>query len=95
MNTSQARIESAIGGKRSAGSALWRTMGFAVGLLAFATLGGCCCRWVHCYRGGCVPYDYVAPAPLPYTTYCGCPTPIAQEYREANSMQPDPANSDR
>lgn len=47
-----------------------------VGLL-FLTVG--CAPAYHAYRSecSCVPYDYCPPAPLPYTTYCGCPTQMA------------------
>ncbi len=47
-----------------------------VGLL-FLTLG--CASAYHSYRcaSSCIPYHYCPPAPLPYTMYCGCPTPVA------------------
>lgn len=46
--------------------------------VVFASLlaGGCAhCR--HSCDNVCIPYDYCPPAPLPYTTYCACPTPVA------------------
>jgi hypothetical protein len=34
----------------------------------------------HDYACGCPPYGYCPPSPLPYTGYCGCPTPAALHY---------------
>ena len=50
-------------------------------LLAIAIIAGCA-RQYHWYRCGCdcVNYNYCPPAPLPYTPYCSCPTPIANQY---------------
>ena len=59
---------------RRYGIALWA-------LLAIALIVGCA-RQYHWYRCGCdcVNYNYCPPAPLPYTPYCSCPTPIATSY---------------
>ncbi|MEX0702598.1 MAG: hypothetical protein WD069_10930 [Planctomycetales bacterium] len=56
----------------------------AIGALALTALlaaGGCAPQY-HWYRGGgcCVGYGYCPPAPLPYTSYSGCPTPVASGY---------------
>jgi hypothetical protein len=54
-----------------------------------------CARAHDQYRWGCITYGYCPPAPLPYASYCGCPTPLAEAYRAANvadftmSDQPD------
>jgi hypothetical protein len=48
--------------------------------LLLLTVG--CAPAYHAYRCdcSCLPYAYCPPAPLPYTTYCGCPTPVASCY---------------
>jgi hypothetical protein len=47
--------------------------------LVIGGLAGC-----HGTRGlgrGCCPnYGYCKPNPMPYTSYCGCPTPKASQY---------------
>ena len=50
------------------------------GGLASLMLAGGCAHQYHWYQAdGCCPqYEYCAPAPLPYSTYCGCPTPFAR-----------------
>ena len=56
----------------------WHT----AGILAVMTLifvAGCATAY-HKYPCGCVPLDYCPLAPLPYTQYDRCPTPIAQEF---------------
>jgi hypothetical protein len=42
-----------------------------------------CARQYRWYRSACecVPYDYCPEAPLPFTNYCGCPTPTAIRYQ--------------
>ena len=61
------------------------------GLLAIAIIAGCAQQY-HWYRCGCdcVNYNYCPPAPLPYTPYCSCPTPIANRY-EWQAAQADSA----
>ena len=61
-----------------------------VGLLLL-TVG--CAPAYHSYRCACscIPYDYCPPAPLPYTTYCACPTQVASCY--ANRAVPGEALS--
>ena len=56
-----------------------------VGLL-FLTVG--CAPAYHSYRcaSNCIPYDYCPPAPLPYTMYCGCPTPVASCYANRDAL---------
>jgi hypothetical protein len=39
-----------------------------------------CAAAYHDYPCGCPPYGYCPPSPLPYTVYCGCPTPAAMHY---------------
>jgi hypothetical protein len=54
----------------------------ALGTLLATTIIFGCARQYHWYRCGCncVNYNYCTPGPLPYTPYCGCPTPIANSY---------------
>ena len=47
-------------------------------VLAVLTAG--CAPAYHSYRCGSIRYDYCPPAPPPYITYCGCPTPAASGY---------------
>ena len=49
-------------------------------LLCLPSIG--CAPQYHWYGRGCscIRYDYCPPTPLPYTTYCGCPTPVASCY---------------
>ena len=51
-------------------------------LAGVALSAGGCAQQYHWYQGGrcCTPYTYCHPAPLPYTPYHGCPTPIASSY---------------
>lgn len=44
--------------------------------LSFTCLfaAGCSCAY-HAYTCGCVPLDYVAPAPLPYVQHQDCSRP--------------------
>ncbi|MEI6502756.1 MAG: hypothetical protein WCP21_17240 [Armatimonadota bacterium] len=53
----------------------------SVGLLLLCV--GCAPAY-HSYQCdcSCLPYGYCPPAPLPYTTYCGCPTPVASSYSD-------------
>jgi hypothetical protein len=37
-------------------------------------------RWYH-NPCECIPYEYCPVAPMPFTDYCGCPTPTASRYR--------------
>lgn len=50
-------------------------------LLAIALVIGCA-RQYHWYDCGCdcVNYRYCPPAPLPYSPYCSCPTPVSSSY---------------
>ncbi len=43
-----------------------------------------CASAYHAYPCGCVPYGYCPGPPLPFTNYCGCPTPQAAKYRSAH-----------
>ena len=58
-----------------------RYRGAVVMLLATVLIVGCA-RQYHWYDCGCscVDYRYGPPGPLPYSPYCGCPTPIAESY---------------
>lgn len=60
-------------------------------LLTIALVVGCA-RQYHWYRCGCdcVDYNYCPPAPLPYTPYCTCPTPIAESYQHQVSTGQNP-----
>ena len=55
-------------------------------VIAIATSGlSACAPAYHNSPCGCVPYEYDAPPPLPYTRYTDCrasdaPTPDAQSY---------------
>jgi hypothetical protein len=42
----------------------------------------------HAYPCGCVPYGYCPEPPLPYTRYCGCPTPWAAKLRGEHPTAP-------
>ena len=57
-------------------------------LLAIALIIGCA-RQYHWYRCGCgcVDYRYCPPAPLPFTSYCNCSTPIADSYFAERAQQ--------
>ncbi|MBI1903690.1 MAG: hypothetical protein HY000_36310 [Planctomycetes bacterium] len=63
-------------------------------MLAALSAAGCAPQY-HWYSNPCccIPYDYPPAAPLPYTTYCGCPTPVAScyEMRKEESMPRDAA----
>ena len=66
-----------------------RIMSYLGGSLLVAAMG--CAAAYHDYPCGVVPLDYCPPAPLPYTGFSNCPTPIAQEYvsdDESKSMPP-------
>lgn len=68
---------------------------YRIALWAFLTITLIvgCARQYHWYRCGCgcVNYNYCPPAPLPYTPYCSCPTPIANSYqRELAQPSPEP-----
>ena len=58
-----------------------RNMAWIVVAGAVLSAAGCAQQY-HWYQGGncCTPYSYCPPAPLPYTPYHGCPTPIASSY---------------
>ena len=43
-------------------------------------LSGCAPAY-HDYPGGCVRYGYDPLPPMPYASYCGCPTPVAAEFQ--------------
>ena len=64
-----------------------------VGLLAL-TLG--CAPAYHSYQCecSCVPYGYCPPAPLPYTAYCGGPTPVASSYSSGEVPAADPSRKE-
>lgn len=52
-------------------------------LLALAlVIGGLAgCHGTRGFGKGCCPnYGYCKPNPMPYTSYCGCPTPKASEH---------------
>lgn len=53
----------------------------AIAGLCLISFAGCAAGY-HAYPDGCVPYTYCVPAPLPYTQYSSCPTPIAARYLE-------------
>jgi hypothetical protein len=38
----------------------------------------------------CIPYGYCPPAPLAYSGYCGCPTPVASggKWRSGENQRP-------
>ena len=55
--------------------------GRVAGLLAVLALSGCAPAY-NSYRDGCVPYNHCPPPPLPYTSYSGCPTPVAERYAD-------------
>lgn len=64
---------------------LWPWLGIT---LLIATTG--CAPAYHAYPCGCVPYGYCPGSPLPYTGYCGCPTPWAAKFhREHMTAQPE------
>jgi len=49
--------------------------------------GGCASAY-HAHPCGCVPYCYCPPAPLPYASYCGCPTPLAASIDGEKQLEP-------
>ncbi|MFO1045839.1 MAG: hypothetical protein U0941_28995 [Planctomycetaceae bacterium] len=63
-----------------------------LGLIAIISLSGCAHAY-HAYLCG-VPYGYCPDPPLPYTSYSGCPTPIASRYVSppAPMLPPAPTN---
>jgi hypothetical protein len=69
-------------------------------VLLIAIAGGCAAACHDCSCGGCVPYTYCPPPPLPYRTYCGCATPVAAYYStsqqvvtfDASTLQPPSAD---
>jgi hypothetical protein len=53
--------------------------------VALALLPVGCAPAYHAYRPGCygcIEYGYCPPSPLPYTSYGGCPTPVASGYAD-------------
>ena len=58
---------------------------FSVTLLA--GISGCATAY-HQYPSGCVSYGYCPPAPLPYATYSGCPTPVATTFEPTSAPLP-------
>ena len=54
-------------------------------LLVGGLLAGGCATAYHNYPCGCVHYKHCPSPPLPYTTYCGCPTPVAKCYEMVSS----------
>ena len=75
------------------GSAIPRRYRIALWVLSTITLVVGCARQYHWYRCGCgcVNYNYCPAAPLPYTPYCSCPTPIAKTYqRQMSQPTPEP-----
>jgi hypothetical protein len=60
-----------------------RLLGGSLLLLA----GGCASAY-HAYPCGSVPYCYCPPAPLPYASYCGCPTLLTED--TDGEIQPEP-----
>lgn len=49
-----------------------------LGAILLAAAG--CAPGYHAYPCGCVPYGYCPEPPLPFTNYCGCPTPWAAKF---------------
>lgn len=47
---------------------------------------GACAAAYRDYPCG-VHYRFCGERPLPYRTYCGCPTPVAKEYRQQAAEQ--------
>ena len=50
-----------------------------LGLILLASLSGCASAY-DSYPCGAIPYGYCPDPPLPYSTYSGCPTPVASSY---------------
>jgi hypothetical protein len=69
----------------------WMALGM---LVAMALIVGCA-RQYHWYRCGCdcVNYNYCPPAPLPYSPYCSCPTPVSSSYHRLLQSEPTAAAS--
>jgi len=67
----------------SAKTILWP---LAAGMLLAAA--GCAPAY-YAYPCGCVPYDYCPDPPLPYGTYCGCPTPWAAKFQREFAAPPN------
>ena len=63
------------------GTSTSRFSGCMAGLLAVLALSGCAPAY-NSYSDGCVPYNHCPPPPLPYTSYSGCPTPVAERYAD-------------
>lgn len=54
-------------------------------LLVLVSVAGCAADY-HRYSCSGVSYDYCPPAPLPYTVYCGCPTPAAMNHSNVSNI---------
>lgn len=54
-----------------------RTLWSLLGVILLAAAG--CAPAYHAYPCGCVPYGYCPEPPLPFTDYCGRPTPRAEK----------------
>ena len=60
------------------------------GLILLISLSGCAHAY-HAYPCGFVSYGYCPDPPLPYTSYAGCPTPVASGYVSRQNMIATPA----
>lgn len=56
--------------------------------LAILIAAAGCAPAYHAYPCGCVPYGYCPDPPLPYTSYCGCPTPWAAKFVREHPTTP-------
>jgi hypothetical protein len=54
---------------------------FLIGAATILGVSGCAGAY-RAYESSCVPYDYCADPPLPYTTYSGCHCPMPIEAAE-------------
>jgi hypothetical protein len=62
-----------------------KTLLLAVAFAVVTALSAGCAADYHAYSGGCVPCVYCPPPPLPYTTYCACPSSISTGCDEESS----------
>ena len=58
-----------------------------LGMVLLSITAGCAPAY-HAYPCGGVPYGYCPESPLPFTNYCGCPTPRAAETRYEQPIAP-------
>lgn len=54
------------------------------GILLMAAIFVGCAPQYHKYAD-CVPYNHCPQPPLPYTTYDGCPTPLAERFAQEHA----------